>query len=85
MQVMEHTSEGIHTSFESKDRRHQKSKTGVPVAPQKGLISCKKFLFKYCDKNSSLITWMVKVQFSPARKPKYFDNIAVSSRRELSN
>ena len=41
----DHTSEkackGIHHSFETQGRCHQKSKTGVSVAPQKGLMSSK--------------------------------------------
>ena len=37
---------GIHPGFETQERRHQKSKTGVSVAPQKGLMSSKKFLKK---------------------------------------
>ena len=32
---------GIHPGFETQGRRHQKSKTGVSVAPQKGLASSK--------------------------------------------
>ena len=34
---------GIHeqTSFETRDRCHQKSKTGISVAPQIGLMSSK--------------------------------------------
>ena len=32
---------GIHPGFETQGRRHQKSKTGVSVAPRKGLTSCK--------------------------------------------
>ena len=34
---------GIHHGFKTQDRRHQKSKTGVSVAPQKGLMSSKIF------------------------------------------
>ena len=33
---------GIHPGFETQGRRHQKSKIGVSVAPQKGLVSSKK-------------------------------------------
>ena len=33
-----------YSGFETQRRRHQKSKTGVSVAPQKGLMSSKKFL-----------------------------------------
>ena len=34
---------GIHPGFETQGRRYQKSKTGVSVAPQKGLVSSKNF------------------------------------------
>ena len=33
-----------HTGFETQSRRHQKSKRGVSIAPQKGLMSFKSFL-----------------------------------------
>ena len=36
---------GIHPGFETQGRRNQKSKTGVLVAPQKGLVSSKIFFF----------------------------------------
>ena len=36
----------IHPGFETQGRHHQKSKTGVSVAPQKGLMSSKRFLKK---------------------------------------
>ena len=36
----------VHSGFETQMRRHQKSKTGESVAPQKGLMSFKKFLKK---------------------------------------
>ena len=32
-----------HSGFETQKRRHHKSKTGVSVAPQKGLMSYKNF------------------------------------------
>ena len=35
-----------HSGFETQRRCHQKSKTGLSVAPQKGLKSSKKFFFK---------------------------------------
>ena len=38
--------QGIHPGFETQGRHYQKSKTGVFVAPQKGLIFSKKFLKK---------------------------------------
>ena len=34
--------QGIHPGFETQSRHHQKSKTGVSLAPQKGLVSSKK-------------------------------------------
>ena len=34
---------GINPGFETQGRHHQKSKTGVSVAPQKGLMSSKNF------------------------------------------
>ena len=40
-EARKHTSEGIHPGFETQGRHHQKSKTGVSVAPQKGLVSYK--------------------------------------------
>ena len=43
---------GIHPGFETQGRRHQKSKTGVSVAPQKGLVSYKFFLKKKKKKKS---------------------------------
>ena len=36
-----------HSGFETQRRHHQKSKTGVSVAPQKGLMSYKNFKKKY--------------------------------------
>ena len=36
---------GIHPDFETQERYHQKSKTGVSVAPRKGLVS-PRFFFK---------------------------------------
>ena len=36
----------VHSGFETQRRRHQKSKTGVSVAPQKGLVSSKNFISK---------------------------------------
>ena len=42
----EDASEGIHPGFETQGRPHQKSKTVVSVAPQKGLMSSIFFLKK---------------------------------------
>ena len=38
--------QAAHSGFETQRRRHQKSKTGVSVAPQKGLVSAKNFFFQ---------------------------------------
>ena len=38
----ESANKAAHSCLETQDRRHQKSKTGVSVAPQKGLMSYKK-------------------------------------------
>ena len=46
-QARKNISEGIHPGFETQARRHQKSETGLSVAPQKGLVSYKK---KVCVK-----------------------------------
>ena len=42
MQATNQTSEGIHCGFENQRRHHQKSRTGVSVARQKGLGFSKK-------------------------------------------
>ena len=44
--MTKHTSEGIHPGFEIQGRRHQKSKIGVSVTPQKRLMSSKIFFLK---------------------------------------
>ena len=46
VQVTKHVSEVVYPGFETLGRPHQKSKTGVSVAPQKGLMSSKKYLWK---------------------------------------
>ena len=38
------TNKAAHSGFETQRRCHQKSKTGVSVAPQKGLMSSKRNL-----------------------------------------
>ena len=49
-QVMKHASHRIHSGFVTQSRHHQKSKTGVSVAPQKGVMSSKKiFLTKTAE------------------------------------
>ena len=42
--------QGIHPGFETQGRHHQKFKTGVSVAPQKELVSSKKFKKKKLKK-----------------------------------
>ena len=39
--AMKPASEGFYHGFENQDRRHQKSEIGVPVAPQKRIMSSK--------------------------------------------
>ena len=43
VQARKYASQGIQPSFETQGRYHQKSKTGLSVAPQKGLMSSKNF------------------------------------------
>ena len=38
---MQETKQGIHPGFKTQDRRHRVYKTGIPMAPQKGLMSSK--------------------------------------------
>ena len=40
------TNKAAHSGFETQRRHHQKSKTGISVAPQKGLMSSKLFFTK---------------------------------------
>ena len=42
-QARKHASEGIQPDFEPQGKRHQKSKTGVSMATQKGLVSSKNY------------------------------------------
>ena len=46
IQAMKDPGNGVQHGFETQLRRHQKSKTGVSVASQKGLISSKLFFVK---------------------------------------
>ena len=41
-----HCKQEMHPGFETQGRHHKKSKTGVSVAPQKGLVSYKNFYEK---------------------------------------
>ena len=63
MQARKHAS-NIHPGFETQGKGHQKSKTGVSVAPQKGHVSSKK-----CLKKRKSIT-VAKKSF---RKISYFN------------
>ena len=49
-QMRKHT-KGIHSGFETEDRCHQKSKTGVSVTPQKGTYVLQNFKKKKKKKN----------------------------------
>ena len=53
-QATKHPSEGIHPGFETQGRRHQISKIGVSVAPQKGLVSSEIFKKKKKEKKKGL-------------------------------
>ena len=44
---------GIHPGFKTQGRHHQKSKTGVSVAPRKGLVSSKTFFKKIKTKKKN--------------------------------
>ena len=57
--------QGIHPGFETQGRHHQKSKTGVSVAPQKGLMSSKNFL-----KNCQATPILQKCYFIPLGNDK---------------
>ena len=52
MQVTKHASKGIHPDFVTQNRCHQKSKTGVSVAPQKDLCPPNFFSKKKKKKDS---------------------------------
>ena len=49
---MVETNKAAHSGFETQKRHHQKSKTGVSLAPQKGLMSSQFFLKKKTTKHS---------------------------------
>ena len=51
--------QGILSNFETQGRCHQKSKTGVPLAQQKGLVSSKT-QNKTKTKNKQIHWWLVK-------------------------
>ena len=57
--------EGIHPGFETQGRRHQKSKTGLSLAPQKGLMSSKKFFLKKKTIPSGRSNWKGESFFLP--------------------
>ena len=68
MQVTKYIDQRIYHSFETQGRRHQKSKTCVSVAPQKGLMSSKTFFYKQND----ILTMghpMVNIALSSLVKP----------------
>ena len=47
-----------HSGFETQRRRYQKSKTGVSVVQQKGLMSSKKVLKKRLNCRQTVAGWM---------------------------
>ena len=49
MQLIKHVRKRVHSGFEIQERCYQKSKTGVAVAPQKGLMSSKNILKIYLN------------------------------------
>ena len=58
--VMKHTSEGIYSGFETYGRHHQKSKTGVLVTTQKGLVSSKNVQMTTKTKKNSPSHWFIQ-------------------------
>ena len=60
--------QGIHPGFQMEDRHHQKSKTGVSVAPQKGLKSPKHFFEKITLYTSKLVPRSFKLTANTIRE-----------------
>ena len=65
-QATKYASWGIHPGFEAQGRGHQKSKTGVSLAPQKALIFSKKLKYQAVKKFHMLVRIgvIVKLWFS---------------------
>ena len=60
---------GIHPGFETQDRGHQKSKTGVSVAPQKGpTIMSSKFFFKNPNVSNDAYFYDLLILIFPAEE-----------------
>ena len=51
---------GIYSDYENQGRRHQKSKVGVLVVPQEGLMSTKNFFWNYVP--LSILVWLSIIQ-----------------------
>ena len=66
-QARKYASKGIHPGFKTQGRRHQKSKTGVSVIPQKGLMSSIK-LKKYVH---ITFGWVLLLMDSFRCRPSY--------------
>ena len=64
--------QGIYPGFETQCRHHQKSKTGVSLAPQKGLVSSKNFFKKVKNKSLSLHSKKMKESFVERNKLSFF-------------
>ena len=61
--------QGVHSGFETQDRRHQKTQIGVPVAPRKGLMALKimkkeNFIIPYDMSNYTSISSKSLTEFS---------------------
>ena len=63
--------QGIHPGFETQGRHYQKSKTGVSVTPQKGLMSSKNFK-KNKEKEKEITTFFM---FNKRSTTQQLDNI----------
>ena len=68
-----------YSGFETQRRRHQKSKTGVSVAPQKGLMASKKNLKKErCMKIEDTVGGKLPEQRDFQNKMKWVDIVSAN-------
>ena len=79
-QMRKLASKGIHLGFETQGRRHQKSKTGVSMAPKKGLVSYKKF-----NNNKNLLIFYNLKTFWKYRLNQIINSLDIVSISELSS
>ena len=61
-------SEGIYPGFETQDKRHQESKTGASLAPQKTFMSCKLKTKELPNKNGNSCGSPLKYMYSKKQK-----------------